>query len=192
MCELNNEHDILSLSIFDTNSQVSTYWWDKFLELDVITNNDENTRRAFDAIEKEILNPLNRKHKQDYFHLWNLTVGYFRCEGEFNLNDYKDNIIGTYVPFDNELNINDLKLKIENLPGKYKFDSRFDKTPSEIKLRFKKEIKLTDEIKLILEHNVATPKITFKKHSDADGKYIMIKSDVGYAYAEGLESRNNN
>lgn len=182
VCELNNNHEIIRISIFDTNANISVYWWDKFLELEVITTDNENTKRAFSAIEKDVLNPLNKKYKQDFLHLWNATVAYFRIEREFNLEYYQNEIIGNYTPFDNNLNISDLKTKIEKLPSKNNFDYRFLITPSEIHKNFKKTITLTNEIKLILEHDVANPSITFKKHEDVDGKYIMIKSDVGYEY----------
>ncbi|MDR2126728.1 MAG: hypothetical protein LBP63_07855 [Prevotellaceae bacterium] len=190
--EINNHNEQIAISVFDTNTPVSVYWWDKFLELEVVTTNAENTKNAFSAIETEILNPIKKKHKQDYLLLWNATVAYFRREGEFNLSHYRDDIIGDYTPFDDNLDINGLKSRVDKLPIKYKFDPRFDKVPSKIQKRFKNILHLTDEITLVLKHDVADPKTTFKSHEDADGKYLMIRSDKGYEYAKEIRQKKLN
>jgi len=190
ICELNNDNNILNTSVYDTNTPVSAYWWDKFLELNVVITDEENTKMAFDAIEKEILTPIKRKHKQDYLYLWNATIAYFRSEGEFSLSSYKDEIIGNYRPFDANLKIVDLQTKIEKAHQKHKFDQRFNKKPSEIHKRFKNTLFLTSEIDLVIKYDVANPAKTFKAHIDADGKYLMIRSDIGYEYAEKIRDNN--
>jgi hypothetical protein len=192
ICELNNENEIINRSVFDSNHSVSVYWWKEFLELDVVITDEENTKNAFDAIEKDILLPIKKKHKQDYLLLWNTSVAYFRSEGEFNLSHYREEIIGKYIPFDESIDINDLKIKVDKLSAKYKFDQRFDKVPSEIHKRFKNTLNLTPEIDLILKHDVANPKKTFKSYEDVDGKYLMIRSDEGYKYAEKIKQENVN
>ena len=192
ICELNNESEIINRSVFDSNNSVSAYWWKEFLELEVVITDEENTKNAFDAIEKDILLPIRKKHKQDYLLLWNTSVAYFRSEGEFNLSHYKDEIIGNYTPFDEKLDINDLKAKLDKLPAKHKFDQRFNKIPSEVHKRFKNTLNLTPEIDLILKHDVANPQITFKSYDGADGKYLMIRSDEGYKYAEKIKQDNVN
>jgi len=124
--------------------------------------------------------------------LWNATVAYFRSEGEFNLSYYRDETIGNYIPYDDGFNKDELIAKVNKLLQKYKFDQRFDKVPTEIHKRFKNTLHLTDEIDLILKHNVANPKKTFKAYEDADGKYLMIRSDKGYQYAEDIKQNNAN
>ncbi len=190
ICELNNSKEILNTSVYDTNSPVSTYWWKKFLELEVMITDEENTKNAFHAIETEVLNPLKKKHKQDYLYLWNATVACFRSEGEFNLSHYRDELIGNYAPYDETLKISDLQVKIDKLPSKHKFDQRFNKVPSEIQKRFKNVLQLTNEIKLTLLHDIPNIKKTFKSHEDADGKYLMIRSEEGYNYAKKVEQGN--
>lgn len=191
ICEIDNKGTIINTSIFDTNTPVSAYWWSKFLELDVVITDKENTQNAFNAIEKDILSPIKRKSKQDYFLLWNATVAYFRSEGEFSLPHYRDEIVGSYIPYDPTLDINEIKAKVDKLPAKHKFDQRFDKVPEEIHKRFKNTLRLTNEIELILKHDVPNPLRTFKPHEDADGKYLMIRSDEGYKYAQTIIQENN-
>lgn len=187
ICEVNNLNEIINTSIFDTNTPVSAYWWNKFLELEVVITDKENTQNAFHAIETDVLFPLKKKHKQDYLLIWNATVAYFRSEGEFSFPYYRDEIIGTYTPYDDKLNVEELKTKVDKLPSKYKFDLRFDKVPAAVNKRFKNTLHLTNEIDLIIKHDVANPKKVFKSHSDADGKYIMVLSDEGFEYAEKIE-----
>jgi hypothetical protein len=185
--EINNQNEIISISVFDTNTYVSAYWWKSFLELEVVTTNEENTKNAFNGIEKEILIPIKKNHKQDYLLLWNTTVAYFRSDGEFNLQNYRDNIIGKYTPYDNTLKIEELESKIDKLPEKYKFDQRFEKVPSKIYKHFKNVLTLTNEIDLIIKHDVANFEKVFKAKEDADGKYIMIRSDKGFEYVNAKE-----
>lgn len=190
ICEINNSNEIINISIYDTNTPVSTYWWSKFLELEVVTTDEENTKNAFDAIEKEILNPIRKKHKQDYLHLWNTTIAYFRSEGEFNIAVYRDEIIGNYIPFDPELKIAELKTKIDKLPKKKNFDQRFNKIPSEIHKRFKNTLHLTNEIDLVIKHDIANIKKIIRPFEDVQGKYIGILSQEGFLYAEQQQQEN--
>lgn len=185
VAELNNEFQITKTLIFDTNQRTSAYWWDKFLELDVVTTNEENTRRAFDAIETLILNPLEQKHKADYFHLWNSTIRYFRATVEFSIDDYIQNGIGDYLPYDTKLNITSLIDKIRELPQTYKepFDERFEIVKEKITKRLKNTIHLTDQIDLHLKQDIPNQEKTIIPFKRPDGvKFVMIKSPEGYEY----------
>lgn len=183
-----SRNDVAKMVTYDVNATVSKYWWKEFLELDVIRGNEENTKNAFDAIEKAILKPIKKKYKSDYLHLWNATVAYFRGEGEFNIAHYRDEIIGSYQPYDNKLKILDLKALCNGLPEKKNFDNRFDKVPRVVDKRFKNVLPLTNEIDLVLKHDVANIKKTIKSAIDEDGKYIMIRSDSGYDFARKHEN----
>lgn len=186
----NVEDTFSKLIVYDSNNRVSEYWWKNFLELEVVVEDEENTNRAFNAIKRDILNPLRKSHPYDYLNLWNATLVYFHSEGEFNLEIYKNETIGIYSPKDPSCDIGKLKEKIAKLPSKYKFDKRFNKTPSIIKEKEKKiEIKLTPEIDLTIKDAIPSKSKTIRSHKDADGYYIMIRSDEGYKYANEL---NNN
>lgn len=184
-CEINNDNFITSTLVFDTNTPVSAYWWKNFLELEVVTNDEENTQRAFDAIEKNILNPLKTKYKTDYFHIWNSTILYFRSSEEFSIDGYLAHI-GNYDPYDNRLNMDEFRQSLRELPTKAKkqFDSRFAIVKSKIKKRLKSTIKLTDQIDLQIKQDIPNPENTITAHLGDDGvtKYVMIKSSEGYDY----------
>ena len=79
------------------------------------------------------------------------------------------------------------------LPDRWHFDNRFQKVPSKIKAKLKTEIKLTDDIELVIRNGVQGLERTIKGHKEDDGsKYIMIRSDKGYEYAERFENHQLN
>ena len=178
---------------YDANTSTkAVYWWKTFLELSEVRNDEKNTKTAYDAIKKEIINPLRRKHKQDYLCLRNATIAYFRANGDFDINHYKDVIIGDYQPFDDSLDINKLKDKIGKLPNKHKFDNTFQKTPRVVTDKFKDVIPLTNEIELKLKQDILNIERIIKPHKDEQGnRYIMVLSTDGYQYAEGLKRNQN-
>lgn len=184
-------YNIGRIITYDSNTSTkAVYWWKQFLELKEIRDDEKNTISAYNAIKKEILEPIRKKHKQDYLYLRNTTIAYLRGEGEFNINHYKENIIGNYQPFDTSLNMAELKTKINRLPQKYKFDPIFQKRPDVIKDKFKDTIKLTEEIDLQIKQDILNIKRVIRPLTDEEGnEYVMILSPQGYQYAIGL-SRN--
>ena len=172
---------------FDVNAKQSKYWYDEFLDLKALHNNEENTEKAFSYLKSKILDEVRKKSKSDYLVLWNTTVAYMRSEGEFSMDHYADNILSVYQPEHHGLNMNELARKARALPGQHDFDCRFEKVPSKIRAKMKNEIKLTDDIELVLKNNVPNLSGTIKPHEEDDGtKYIMILSEDGYKYAENL------
>jgi hypothetical protein len=193
-----NLNDITKLITYDSTSRIATYWWSDFLELDVVRKNNVNTKNAFDAIHSEILKPVEKNYKQDYLHLWNITLGYFKLNGEFNLDYYVSQILGNYTPYDELLNISDLMVKCNRLPEKLaeknKFDRRFIKDYSSLKgKKYKQIVKLSNEIELVVKDYVANLSEIMQAHynEETNEKYLMIKSDSGYEYAKNLSLHQN-
>lgn len=173
---------------FDVNAKQSKYWYDEFLDLKALHDDGENTEKAFGYIKSKILEQVRKKNKSDYFVLWNTTVAYMRSEGEFSMDHYADNILAVYQPVGEGLNMKDLARKAKALPAQHDFDSRFQKVPSKIKAKLKNEIKLTDDIELVLKHNIPNLSRTIKAHEENGEKFIMVRSEEGYKYAEQLET----
>lgn len=186
-----DEDEFNKLVTFDSNTKKTVYWTNNFLELVEIRDDEKNTLTAFNAIKRKILNPIRKKHKADYLLLWNATVAYFRREGDFDLDHYRDEIIGNYQPIDENFKTEPLKSKIDKLPQDFNFDRKFTNAPKAVKAGFKNTIKLSDEIDLILKHDVPNPKRTFIAYEGPGGeKYIAIKSEKGYEYAQRQQSQN--
>lgn len=172
---------------YDLNSTQSHYWYDEFLDLEAIRDDEKNTERAFDVIKARILNPQRKNHPNDYLVLWNLSVGYMRSEGEFSIDHYADEILAKYKPDSEGLDMIALANKAKQLPDKWDFDSRFQKVPSKIRAKMKNEIKLTDDINLVMKNDIPNLSRTIKAHEEDGDKYIMVRSDDGYKYAIGLD-----
>ena len=181
-------HTFGKLVTYDVNSNQAKYWYSDFLHLEVCLDDTENTKKAFNYIIARIIDPLQKEHPHEHLRLWNMTVGYMRSEGEFSIDHYADNILGTYRPEDG-LDMAPLVRKAKELPSKYGFDNRFNKVPNAIKSRFKQEYKLTDDIKLTLTNHIQNLGNTIKAYKDPeDNKYIMIKSEEGYRIANTIRN----
>lgn len=172
----------------DSTKRTASYWYATFLELEEFISDKDNTLNAFHQIKSKILTPIKNDHKPDYLVLYNATVGYMRQAGVFDLDYYKNTIIGLHTPFDVTLNINELKDKVEKLRSSGKFDATFTKVPDVIKDKLKDYIRLTDEIDLNIKQDVAGIENVILKIDLEDGrKGITIVSQDGYDYAKGLE-----
>ena len=114
-------YDFGDIVTYDVNAKQSKYWYDEFLDLKALHNDEENTENAFNYINSKILTPIRKDYKSDYLLLWNLTVGYMRSEGEFDMDHYADNILAVYRPQQEGLEMNTWASKAKELPNKYHF-----------------------------------------------------------------------
>jgi len=185
--------NIVKRMTYDSNSKIATYWWREFLELDVVRHDEVNTQRAFDTIVSEVINPVKRQSKQDYLNLWNITLGHFRLDGEFDLDYYRDEILGNYHSCDNNVSISDLQTRCNNLPNRGDFDRRFTKNSLLLKgKKYKQIISLTNEINLTISDYIANmAEVLQAEENDAGEKFLKIKSNAGYEYAKRLRTANN-
>jgi len=154
-----------------------------------VYSDEDNTENAFDAIDKNIFNKLKKEFPQDYTFLRNSTVRYFRAKDSFNMQDYLDEGLGEYKPYNEKLNIHDLKEKIKKLPTESKnpFDEQFNIVKDKIKARFINKIHLTHQIDLVLKEDIFDLKSVVTAWKDTDGtKYVKIKSIEGYKYFDNL------
>lgn len=189
---LSSNNEISDISVYDSQSIISKYWWKDFLELSEVFTDEQNTKTAFKALEIGVFNPMKKKHKADYFNLRNATVKYFQTDTDFSLEYYLDEVIGDYDPIDPELDLDNFKEKVRSLPsGRNKFDERFRIKPKEIKARqLKLTVKLTNEIDLNINKSIPDQYNVIQAFENEHGeKFVAIKSEPGYAY---FKRRNNN
>ena len=181
-------YSISKMVTFDVNSSQAKYWYNDFLDLEAKLDDETNTKKAFDEINARILTPIKKDSKDDYWCLYNATLSYMRSEGEFDIEYYANEILGKYTPKNPNVKIKDLSKKALELPEKRNFDKKFTKVPKAIKKKIKAIIPLTEDISLSVTDN-GNPSLRniIKPHKDEEGhKYIMVKSDEGYSYANGL------
>lgn len=183
-------YNITKIVTYDVNAKQAKYWYEDFLDLKAKLDDKANTKRAFEVIRSQILEPLRKNYKRDFLCLWNSTVRYMRSEGQFSVDYYTTNILGDYHPFDERLNITALQTKALALPDKFKFDRVFTKVPQEIKTKIKTELKLSDDMTLLIKEGLANLDSVILPELDNEGnKYIMIRSEEGYAYANNIRNR---
>lgn len=183
-------YEIGQIAASDSTKRQAAYWLKDFLELEAIRQDKENTEKAYELIKKKILNPLKENHKPDYLILYNSTISYMRSEGMFDLDHYRDEIIGGYTPYDDTLDVNSLKTKVDQLRASDKFDAQFPKVPTAITDKLKSIIKLTDELYLNIKHDIPGMETKIQPFEEGQKKGITIISPEGYEFAKGVKRRN--
>ncbi|WP_183576107.1 nucleoid-associated protein [Mucilaginibacter sp. X5P1] len=183
LADIDDHGNISRISVYDTNSAFTVYWWRDFLELKEVYTDEYNTENVFDAIETKILAPIKKKHKADYIALWNSSVHYFRLKPEFTSEGFIADILTGYKPFDPALNVTELEDKAKKIFEKGKFDSKFSIVPEKVSKKFKKSIPLTPQIDLNLKSDIKNLENTIMRYKQPNGdKWVMIKSEEGFEY----------
>ncbi|SIS42029.1 MAG: hypothetical protein C9355_06040 [Thalassolituus maritimus] len=185
--EFNEEDHIVKVR--DTNSTISTYWWDSFLELVELNSSQKNTKSAFMEIDNLLTRKVKKKSKIDYWNIRNSVLCYFRNNEGFSITGLIENTLLHYTPDNSSIDIKSLSEDLLNLPEKKNFDSQFDISISHIKGRIKKNIPLRENLELRFNGEIENLKDIIKAGEDSEGrKFIKIFSDTGY---EEFKSSNN-
>ena len=177
---LDDEGTIVDTIVHDLNSKGATYWWDDFLELDQLWDDVYNTKTAFNIIDTKVLSKIKIDSPADYTYLRNSAIRYFRTSQEFTIEKFIENCFENYEPVrPDKVNVENIKIKIKELPEKFSFDERFDLKPSEITAKIKYSVKLNEDIDLVIKDEINIEQTIFPEiHHKL--KYIRIRSDAGY------------
>lgn len=174
--------------VYDTTNRMAKYWWDSYLELREKYTDTHNTQMALDILDKKIFNKMKKDYPADHTILRNSTIGYFRNHEEFEMDEYIQSTFTNYNPIDHDFPKDNIISKVKELPGKWKFDTRFGIKKEEIKKRQVNKIPLTDKIELVLKDHIDELGSIIKSEQDSEGnKFIKIKTDVGF---ERFKKRN--
>jgi hypothetical protein len=170
-----------NIYVYDTTNRMARYWWDGYLELEEKFTDTHNTKTSLDVLDKKVFNKIKKDFPSDHTILRNSTIGYFRNKEEFELGEFLDETIREYKPVDSSFPKDKTISKIENLPEKWGFDSRFGIKKEEIKKRQVNNIPLSDKIELILKDHIDDLDNIITSEQDLEGtKFIKIKSTSGY------------
>lgn len=183
------EHDVQfsEITTSDSNKRQSEYWHKDFLELIPIYSDNHNTTTAYNAL-KDIFKPFQKSAPSDYHTMRQMTIGYFRQEGTFDIDYFKDEIIGKYNPHDpGTVNVKKLTEKIEKLKTKGNFDPVFKKDTSAVKDRIRGIHKLTDEMDLKVKTEIANPENFILPYDTNGRKGIAIISELGFKFAKQIQ-----
>lgn len=179
----NHNYDISNVLVCDTSSRDAKYWWKSFLELKELRTNELNTIKAYKAIKDKVISPIRKEHKTDFTNLFNLNLVYFSSNDNFNIEEYIQKI-RDYIPIDPNLNKDSLINKLHNLPETEKFDRTFQKQPTSISDRMRRQVvRLADNLDLSIKGQIENLQNVIKADVDTQGnKMVVIYSDEGYEH----------
>ena len=171
------------------SNTVARYWYDNFLELNQMTNDETNTIRAFNAIDKTLNKTIKNSAPRDYTMIRNSVISYFKTNDYIDFNSMIQTSIEQYDSdeIDTEKK-EDLINKLKELPDKFKFDKQFNSVPSVISAKTKRTFDLCTGIQLNILGAVENLDSTVQSYRDKDGKhYIRIRVDDNIAFKTFLK-----
>jgi preprotein translocase subunit Sss1 len=171
----------------------ASFWWKEFLEVSTVTTDEDNTVRAFSAIEKYLKTKFYDKHKMDYNSCRNSLIAYMKSTQDFTFDSAINGVMGDFTTLDyiEQLHVDsrakaieDIKLEMKSLnktkKGVVKFDGTFSIDKTVVKAKMRKTIKLNPSISLTLEDAVENLRDTIVPDTDEKGEHIKIYSKQGY------------
>lgn len=162
------------VSIYDSKSALTKYWWFEFLELRERNTDTFNTTTACkETITK--LAALKKEFPQEYTALRNATVVAFKQEGTMDFLKFVDNTIKNYSSESEGFQQAKEKIvsKLRELPEKKGFDSMFSLVPSAVPFR-NITYKLTQEISLSVREGISKLSDKIWSEITADGKELVV------------------
>lgn len=173
----NNE---VSITLSDSNANISTFWFDEFLELKPVSDNEKNTKRAFMAIEGFINRQVTRISKADGTELRNNLIGYLRTNDAFSITDAKEHIFGEYKPHNAEIDMEKIKSSFDKsyINKKPNFDTQFHIAPDIIKAKIKKVYKIKENIEMKTNDYIENLRDDIIATKDDEGRFHLQILDV--------------
>lgn len=175
LIQLTDDKQIADIRLYDTNSTIAQYWWEKFLELKKLTSDEENTKRSFYSIDS-CLSKIKKDFPTDYTILRNSVIGYYKNQTSFVFDNLIDTVFSNYQPEDTNLDMIKLKNNINQLPDDKKFERRFEIIPKEIKARIRKIYSIHDKVDLNVKDYIENMKNVIIACEEPEGKFIKIRS----------------
>lgn len=115
--------------------------------------------------------------------MFNFNLAYFSSNDNFNIDEYIQKI-RDYIPVDHNLNKESLINKLNTLPETEKFDRTFQKQPTSISDRMRRQVvRLADNLDLSIKGQIENLQNVIKAELDDQGnKIVVIYSDEGYEH----------
>ncbi|MBY6898087.1 hypothetical protein [Clostridium botulinum] len=173
------DFEIEDIKIYDSNSTISKYWRDGFLDLVEASSNEDNTLKSFKAIERILSRNIKGKSKADYSLLHNSLLSYYEQNKNFEYNDLVNKVFKNYTPVEDDvIDINNIMPKLNDLPKKNNFDAKFDIINDVIRSKKKRVININSNIDLTIKNSIDNLRgmITGIKEPNEE-YYIKIKVD---------------
>ena len=166
------------VSIYDSKSALTKYWWSEFLELRERNTDTYNTTIACkETITK--LAALKKDFPQEYTALRNATVVAFKQTGAMDYFKFIKTTIEHYTSESEGFQPAKLKLltKLAELPEKKGFDSMFELVPGAVPFR-NITYKLTQEISLSIREGILKLSDKIWSEVTSDGRELVVIESV--------------
>ncbi len=175
----NMDLDISDIYVSDSNSTMAKYWWESFLELVEMNSDTTNTKESFNSIERLLKRKVKKQSPTDYNIIRNNLIGYFKTQEQFSFDTMIQNVFGSYEPEQSDkINIEELKIEVNKLPEKHKFDRVFNLVPKEINARIKRNYEVSSGITLQIKDHIEDIRDKIILKSDLnENPYLKIKVD---------------
>lgn len=187
--DINGAWEFAEINLYDSNSTISRFWWNDFLELTEHTSDQLNSKRAYQAWMDLLNESLKRKHPADFLFLRSGIQFQFKTRPEYDHEKMVAETLDNYKPTDPTLNMGKLAAAARNLPAKHdrpneRFDSRFTIDEKACRIRITR-IPLTEDIDLIIRGGVENLRadVTPLEHKRERG--VFIRSEEGYQQLKG-------
>jgi 37-kD nucleoid-associated bacterial protein len=180
LADVDTSGQITDLYVCDSSGTHSKYWWKTFLELEERRNDAHNSKTFWEVLDKEVLQPMRKKHRADYEIVRNAMILYVRSNTRFELSEFIDRTVGNYEPEDSSLSVPDLRETLRSLPNKNRnrlFDASFDIVRKEINARMKRTYRVQENIDLVLKDGLEHFRDDIQSFEENGVKYIKIKTD---------------
>ena len=170
------------VTVYDTNSRISEYWWQDFLELEEERSDQQNTQIAFQSVDHLLSREIGNKSKHDYMILRNATIFFFRNQPQMDYGQFVSHLLDNYEPTVAEINIERVRQKILALPQSKVFDQKFNLDKSVIKAKISKSIFLRENLELRLKAEIHDLEHVIEAYDENGVRGIKIKTDEGWRH----------
>jgi hypothetical protein len=182
MISFEDEVTIREVRVADTNSKISEYWWQQFLEAAELRSAEKNTIAAFSAIDNVLRRSVRPHSKSDFWTLRNAVITFFRTNVSCAFDRMVEQLLAEYVPDSDDVNMEMLAAKLLELPQRHNFDSQFELAPRSINVKIRRQIQLAENLELRITGEIQGLRSLIDTGEETDGrKYIRIFSDAGYS-----------
>jgi hypothetical protein len=177
-----DEVTIREVRVADTNSKISEYWWQQFLEAAELRSAEKNTMAAFSAIDNVLRRSVRPHSNSDFWTLRNAVITFFRTNVSCAFDRMVEQLLDEYVPDSDDVNTEMLAAKLLELPQRHRFDSQFELAPRSINVKIRRQIQLAENLELRITGEIQGLRSLIDTGEETDGrKYIRIFSDAGYS-----------
>lgn len=178
--------DFEEISVYDKNSVPSVYWWNGFLELQVLRDDELNTQRAAKAIMRVLDAKVKKLHPEEYTQIRNAAIVALKQNKQINYNDLVDDLLSRAVFEDAKFNakIPDILSALKKAPADPKdgFDLQFQGSPGAVQYRQRK-VGMGRNIFLTYPEEIeGLNSFIWAKIDENGDKVVVVKSEEGYEH----------